>query len=224
MAATRTDPQWPRLAFSTQAARAILRERHRKEGTERKTARRGVSIERKHARTQHLKGEREKEKERERKREYEEHLEDLASLRTQQAKERKKERKKVCTQRLSFFQNLSKTPPSLDDDALRAGRRRRTSRFLVLEVHLRRFRVLIRAGFRVFRVRDEIVVARRGKLKSVLCVWKRGVANGYVMMLMRDATGSAERRRTARERDATKKNDDDDDRRTSDPFVVVSSN
>ena len=123
MAATRTDPQWPRLAFSTQAARAILRERHRKEGTERKTARRGVSIERKHARTQHLKGEREKEKERERKREYEEHLEDLASLRTQQAKERKKERKKVCTQRLSFFQNLSKTPPSLDDDALRAGRR-----------------------------------------------------------------------------------------------------
>ena len=76
----------------------------------------------------------------------------------------------------------------------------------------------------MFRVRDEIVVARRGKLKSVLCVWKRGVANGYVMMLMRDATGSAERRRTARERDATKKNDDDDDRRTSDPFVVVSSN
>ena len=112
MAATRTDPQWPRLAFSTQAARAILRERHRKEGTERKTARRGVSTERKHARTQHLKGEREKEKERERKREYEEHLEDLASLRRARASERKKERKKVCTQRLSFFQNLSKTPPS----------------------------------------------------------------------------------------------------------------
>ena len=223
MAATRTDPQWPRLAFSTQAARAILRERHRKEGTERKTARRGVSTERKHARTQHLKGEREKEK-KERKKERILRTSGRPQLVFARASERKKERKKVCTQRLSFFQNLSKTPPSLDDDALRAGRRRRTSRFLALEVHLRRFRVLIRAGFRVFRVRDEIVVARRGKLKSVLCVWKRGVANGYVMMLMRDATGSAERRRTARERDATKKNDDDDDRRTSDPFVVVSSN
>ena len=62
-----------------------------------------------------------------------------------------------------------------------SGRRRRTSRFLALEVHLRRFRVLLRAGFRVFRVRDEIVVVRRGKLKSVDDIFGRfgkGAANG----------------------------------------------
>ena len=75
-----------------------------KEGTERKTARRGVSTERKHACTRTLKGEREKEREKER-------IRTSGRLRVfapGKAKERK------CAPNVSFFQTLPSTRTKID--------------------------------------------------------------------------------------------------------------
>ena len=101
VAATRTDPQWPRLAFSTQAARAILRtsSERRYRAKDRETRRQYRKKTRAHATTKRREREKKREKERENTKKNIWKTSRLCAGRAR-ASERKKERK--CAPNVSF--------------------------------------------------------------------------------------------------------------------------